>query len=536
MSFVCTIPIIANGEMVIRFPIDLSFHLSRTMSLSDIWRTPVNFQYFNHLGIPMALFYPWLFVYPLYLLIQFVGNMVSGYYIYCLLVSFVTLLISYYVGHKISGRRLVGILFSVVYTFALYRQSNVYYRHAVGEFLAMMILPLVILGIYYVIYSDTKRWPILAIGMAGLAYTHELSLLMSSVIVFLFLCVALLRHQLTKVRFMALVKAAILAVLLSAGYLLPLIEQQSALKLVPPIEHVMQAEALDPVNLLMSSVNNQLGRRNYVLGLIPLILCITLVYFFATKKIKQSFIWDATLIGFICVWMSTSLFPWELLQHTPLSMIQFPWRFIGFATLLLSLSGILVLVNYQYLTKKVAYFLIPIIVLLNASMMCNYLIPGAKTVMGAQKQALTETYNAQQLKKKLTNGSHFVGDFDYTPKAAQKSLNKLKKGPVLVSGQSETVKMHYTDEAASCTIKVNQKTMAKLPILGYKGMRVTNNGKVVNWRRTQEGTIGLLLHEGDNYIRVTMYYTRLAKVSVGISLLTLIGMILMWIYRKRKIK
>lgn len=535
MSFMCTIPIIVNGEAVIRFPIDLSFHLSRTMSLSDIWKTPVNFQYFNHLGIPMALFYPWLFVYPLYLLIQFVGNMAGGYYIYCTLVSFATLLISYYVGHKISGRRLVGVLFSVIYTFALYRQSNVYYRHAVGEFLALMFLPLVILGIYYVLYDDTKRWLILAIGMTGLAYTHELSLLMASMIVFFFLCLVFIRRQLTKPRFLALVKAGIVAVLLSGGYLFPLMEQQAALKLVPPVGHVMQVEALDPINLLMSSVNNQLGKRNHVLGLIPLILCIVLIYFFVTKKIKQSFVWDATLIGFICVWMSTSLFPWELLQKTPLRMIQFPWRFMGLATLLLSLAGIMALINHQYLTKKAAYFIIPAIVLLNASMMCNYLTLGAKPVIGSQKPTLTETYTSQQLEQKITNGSHFVGDFDYTPKAAQQSLNKLKKGSVLVDGQSEN-KMHYTDEAASCTIKVGQKTTAKLPILGYKGMRVTNNGKVVDWHRTQEGTIGLPLHEGDNHIRVTMCYTRLAKVSAVISLFTLIGMILMWTYRQRKIK
>lgn len=537
MSMMCTIPVVVNGEMVIRFPIDLPFHLSRTMSLADVWKTPVNFQYFNHLGIPMALFYPWIFVYPLYLLIQLVGNMASSYYIYCTLVSFVTLLISYYVGHKISGRRLVGVLFSVIYTFALYRQSNVYYRHAVGEFLALMFLPLVILGIYYVLYDDVKRWPILAIGMTGLAYTHELSLLMASMIVFFFLCLVVIRRKFTKGRLIALVKAASLAILLSAGYLLPLIEQQSALKLVPPVEHVMQVEALNPINMIISSVNNQLGRRNHVLGLVPLILGIVLIYFFATKKIKKTFMWDATLIGFVCVLMSTTLFPWELLQKTPLHMIQFPWRFMGMATLLLSLSGVMVLVNQQLLTKKASYLVIAAIVLLNISMMCNYMTRGVNPVINPNGQEpLTEIYNTNQLEDKITDGSHFVGDFDYTPKAAQKSLKKMKKGDVVIKGKTESVKMRYTDEAASCTITVDQQTSAKLPILGYRGMRVTNNGKLVKWYRTSTGTIGLPLHQGENRIRVTMYYTRPAKIAALISIVTLLGTICVWVYRKAKIQ
>lgn len=101
LSFCYLIFFINNkGETIIKADIDGQFHFSRIMSLANIWNSPVNFNYFNHTGEIVNLMYPWAMVYPMYLLIKLTHNLVSGYYLYFLLLTFITLEITYYCVKK----------------------------------------------------------------------------------------------------------------------------------------------------------------------------------------------------------------------------------------------------------------------------------------------------------------------------------------------------------------------------------------------------------------------------------------------------
>ena len=45
----------------------------------------------------------------------------------------------------------------------------------------------------------------------------------------------------------------------------------------------------------------------------------------------------------------TNIFPWILLQHTPLKVIQFPWRFLAIGIVLLSICAVVTLNNMYFL-------------------------------------------------------------------------------------------------------------------------------------------------------------------------------------------
>ena len=62
-----------------------------------------------------------------------------------------------------SRRAAVGA--SVLYTLCIYRMGNLYTRATLGESLAMIFFPMVLLGLYEVLRRDEKRWPLLALGM-----------------------------------------------------------------------------------------------------------------------------------------------------------------------------------------------------------------------------------------------------------------------------------------------------------------------------------------------------------------------------------
>ena len=59
---------------------------------------------------------------------------------------------------------------------------NLYTRATLGESLAMIFFPMVLLGLYEVLRRDEKRWPLLALGMTGVCMSHLLSTLFLSLI------------------------------------------------------------------------------------------------------------------------------------------------------------------------------------------------------------------------------------------------------------------------------------------------------------------------------------------------------------------
>ena len=71
--------------------------------------------------------------------------------------------------------RRVAVGASVLYTLCIYRLVNVYTRATLGESLAMVFFPVVMLGLYEVLCRDEKKWPLLALGMTGVCMSHLLS-------------------------------------------------------------------------------------------------------------------------------------------------------------------------------------------------------------------------------------------------------------------------------------------------------------------------------------------------------------------------
>ena len=73
------------------------------------------------------------------------------------------------------NNRRVAVGASVLYTLCIYRLVNVYTRATLGESLAMVFFPVVMLGLYEVLRRDERKWPLLALGMTGVCMSHLLS-------------------------------------------------------------------------------------------------------------------------------------------------------------------------------------------------------------------------------------------------------------------------------------------------------------------------------------------------------------------------
>lgn len=361
VSLVASLPFFSqtlrNGD-------DLTFHLYRLSALAkELAQGQFPVRLFtttlNGFGYPTPLYYCDLFLYLPAVLYNCMLPLQLCYQIYGVLVTLCTAVVCYGSLRLIRCNEKISLLATTLYLLSGYRLINVFLRAAVGEYTAMMFLPLVVCGVALLYQTETPTWrdsvP-LAVGMAGLALCHVLSLEMACLFLVLFVLTAL-KPTFRKARIVALVRAALLAVGLSAWFLVPMLQSMATQNIQVTTRYsydfqqrgveVMDLFALLPLNITM--LNGERGEIG--LGLIlALAVCMRVLWQRKNLKLAQ----DHTLrilqyaLGFAAVSMAFSLyvFPWNGLFshcastviHKFLGMIQFPWRYLGIASVLLCVA------------------------------------------------------------------------------------------------------------------------------------------------------------------------------------------------------
>ena len=172
-SFLLLIPGIPRGH-------DLTFHLSRISAISDglkFGEFPVKVypNYFGGYGYANGLFYGDVFLYFPAVLCLLGLSVITSYKVFLFVCAICTALSIYICVKSISKSRFAATLSMILYTLSSYRAVDVYIRAAIGEVLAFIFIPIVILGVYEIIYNDKKKWYILTIGFTGLFLSHNIS-------------------------------------------------------------------------------------------------------------------------------------------------------------------------------------------------------------------------------------------------------------------------------------------------------------------------------------------------------------------------
>ena len=124
ISLFYTFLFIKPGNIRLLDSYDLLFHWNRISSLGNIFSSPVNFNYWNHVGNFTNVFYPWLTILPGYLIFQLAGSPFTGFLIFLTLITFLTLVSSYYFMHKFSASTLQALLFAVLYSLSFFRLAR----------------------------------------------------------------------------------------------------------------------------------------------------------------------------------------------------------------------------------------------------------------------------------------------------------------------------------------------------------------------------------------------------------------------------
>lgn len=543
LALIMSLPLLHFGRLAISS--DGSYHFSRLEEMYQNLKRGVPITYisaftFNKTGVGSYLFYPYLFLYP-WALLRFMFNPVTSFYIWYGLALFVTFLISYYSMNSFSKNRVMGLLFSLIYTTAAYHLYLGIWHYVLGEFIAYTFIPLVFLGFYEVIWRDYHKWYLLSIGISLIAYSHLLSLtLIIEILAIIFIAKLIYQPKFAKERWFALIKAAILTFLLSAWVVVPFLTDLIGEGLGTPnvgISHLISFNKL---------IGNSISNYSTVpqsIGL-TLIIVVLIGWYFVKNDKKYLSIY---ILGILFFMAASTAMPWRILGKTPLLVMQFPFRFLSYASLFLSMVAAYVLSKLFVVGKRRNNILILVCLVLAVIGLYFSSMDGAIGRIQTKNSDYSQTkkiskfesmpYNTQFDKNNYNNMFKYLvhfGETDYYHKESfdnnnikkNKNTQSIISHKVIKNGKQINNKQPTSaPNQITYKVKSNKNDALDLPVISYHNTSVTNNGKDVGFTTSKRGTVKVKANSGINKIAVSYKPSISLYIGLFVSMITWIVML-----------
>ena len=327
----------------------------------------------ENFGYGSGFYYPNLLLTFPAVLILCGFHVIAAYEIFTTVCTFFSLFTMFLTVRRISGSEKAAHASSIIYSFAVYRLIDIYYRAALGEIQTFVFLPLIILGLYEIFNDHTERWWIFAAGFTGLLWCHVISLALAGVFTAIWLLFSIRKIFSDKKIFFAFIKAVLLTLGLGMWFILPMAEQSMTNEL--KINMIMFSpdtepfgSSSDPRSLLLFFYDwNYVDPiRQVYPGWTFLIIPLLRIIFLRRKENQMLKLADKmTIYGFIAMIMCTNLFPWKIFIQF-LYRIQFAWRIMMITTVLLSVSCAIyaALLAEKYLPDRTQFVqLLPLFIL-----------------------------------------------------------------------------------------------------------------------------------------------------------------------------
>lgn len=481
---------------------DLPFHLLRIDAIKTgleqgIFPVKIHPNLAYDYGYATGVFYGDILLYFPAILRILGLSVQTAYQCFVFAVNLATALISYYCFKELFAGEKSGLLGSMLYTLSMYRLLNVYTRAAVGEYCAMMFLPVIFLGLYRIFtMKDAKNWwkfTILpALGLSGIIQSHILSCEMVALFILL-TCIVFIRRTFMPHIFVTLFSTVVLTLLLNAGFLVPFMDYYFTGDFIINSDQWSTA-SVQNMGLFLTQIfsvfpNGTGGTWSTASGIanefdpaigLPLTLGFLLFIYYlvnTSREEKQGKLFNLALLSFLygtgALFLSTYFFPYDALAEagglgrTLVSSLQFPWRFISLATLFLTICtcfslkhGFKLLLNRNNrsenalnLTRTISVLVISLAVMLSSAWYYqNYLSTG-------NPYRVYETYELPSTQ---------LYTCEYMP--AGTLLNDITENRYASSDSVMITGIQKAGTTLSCRISnTGEEGYAEFPLMLYKG-------------------------------------------------------------------
>lgn len=522
---------------------DTFFHLSRIEGLAQSIRNgdylPALYSYKNGgFGYASPLFYCDVLLYP-YALLYLAGMPLTICYKLMIfadtwLGAWTMMLCTYRISDSVTAAMLSGIGI----TFANYRITDVYVRGAVGEVQAFVFLPLVIEGMYAVLYEEkTNDWYILTIGLAGVLCSHNITFLMTVV-----LCIILFLSgwkHIQKKTFLYTAAAVFTAFLLTVFFSLPMEEQLHSGRFYLNYygENSDLAAGALPLwkyfanRTVFGYSDNSLPHDEQML-VNPgwFLLFGSLIWLFFRKKENKPFVTVCLILGIAGALICGAWFPWAAVKR--LRIMQFPWRLMEISTVLTAIPAgigaaclfrkkrILSVLAACVLYTEGIYHVYPVLTRtfgMTSDMTWQDVLAG---------KLCDPYYSAFYVRVELAGG-------DYLP---MPSPDYRKISADIMRSDYSVMDVPYEKQGTKITFSLSEDTDGEavvLPLTYYKGYHVYCDGREIS---CQKDARGLVTFTSDGAGSYTCVYesTPLRKACTGISGAALAAFAVYLIHRAHK--
>lgn len=424
-------------------------------------------------------------------------------------------------GRELWGN-LGGVVSAVFYIYAPYRASDLFVRGSVGEFWAMVFLPLIFWAILKLARGGKSEYTIfLSLSIAGLLTTHNITTLMLFPFAFLWTLLVLKVEKNWK----ALLKisyASLGGILLVGFFVVPLVfEKKYAHVETMIMGYFNYLQHFASLRQMLFSTHwgfgsSELGPFDDIslsVGPFHWIIALLATVFLFIKKSKQRLTGlFFVLVAFFSLFLAhqRSSFIWRAMPF--MSYFQFPWRFLSIASFTFSAAAGAFFLNLKMNKIFLGLILIFSVIYLNVSF---FRTSDWFNINDGQK------FSGASWEKQLT-----ISIFDYLPIFAKTPpTEKAPEQPTVISGSAEILFYQKGTDWQKGEIWSNSaETEVRLPLFYFPGFSVFVDGKksLINYNN-ELGLIDVKIPQGDHQVFVKLLKTTDRWVG---DLMSLLGVIL----------
>ncbi len=513
-------------------------HIGRIVSIKEvllegIFPSFISSKHMLGFGYALNIFYGPITTYIPIIFSFFNNSSITGLKIFTFLTVFLSGITQYNFLFKISKKKLLSLIGSLIYISAPYRITDIYSRDAVGEYCSFIFIPLVFQGMYELLYENKNKHYLIIIGAVGLILSHTIT----TIYVIVFSLVYLLINYSKVINKEVLKKLSVdflIILLLTCFYLFPLLEHKfnGNYTIFNSEEMGATGEKVQQTGLqLKDFLASEFGTQEIVFSLGIVIIFSLLLTPFCIKKQKKNETYIIFLIfSIISLWMCTKYFPW-IIMPSILTITQFAWRLEGFFIFFISYicAENIICISNMINDKKV--ILANLIIIF--SFICSFFVT-YRYFNHDSLQKDIEFENTIIQREKI--GPYNINR-EYLPINAINNISYIEN-------REDRVYLNYGTANITNEIKdglnmefeidnVQSKVELELPYIYYNGYTVTINNKKIKTFESEKGFLCINLSE-EGKVVVKYTGTLLDKLGYLISGSTLIILIIYIIIKYKK--
>lgn len=450
----------------------------------------------------------------------------------------ISLVFMFYLGKEVVNSW-VGIVAAVLYAYTPYHAVNIYVRGAVGEYYAYGFLPLLILGFWKIFTGKGQRTGIIITGisLAVILLSHNILGLITitfSVLLFAVYLIYITINKDYKNILLSLILSLTVGLGLSSFFILPAIFETRYTNIAELTtqgsdfrQHFIYLDQLwDSPWGYAGSAPRRADGMSFKIGKIYLIFTLVSVIslFFRRKKIDKKITY--LVISMISIFILTVFFMTDLSSPVYLNLpffrfIQYPWRFLNFT--LLSLS-ILIISSFHNLKKQKQIIAGITVILITMLINTKYFNPQKMIVV--QENNYLSNENLRFTVSKISD-EYLPDDFDI-PKTAE----NIALAPLSTSEKLKVVKIKDAGIEKILHIDVSEPSEVTTNIAFFPGWLGFLDGQRIVLMKNH-GRLAVDLPSGYHVLRFKFSNTPIRSIANSISLFSLVLLLYLSIERKR---